>query len=465
MNIQGLKSDLRHLDIEDTKAVLKKKSRDFYWFSPILKQDLEKVIGDVIVSPKDEDELIEAISAAYRFDVPITPRGAGTGNYGQAMPLCGGMVLNLLGLNDIFNVQNGAIIAGAGASFHEIEAVSKAQLKQELRIFPSTYRTASIGGFVAGGSGGIGSIRWGGLRDLGNITRVRVVTAEETPRILMLEGDEVLKVAHAYGTNGVITQVELPLTHAHDWVDIIVGFDHFEEACSFADYVGNQDGILLKELAVMAAPIGNSYFPHHSKYVRKDQTNVLLIVAVQNMAALLSIIGRRNGEMQFRSDEVNQNESANLTPLFECTWNHTTLFAHHNNPDLTYLQILYPYPNYIDSILRIKALLKEEIMDHLEYIRFDGRIVCMGIPLIRFTTEDRLNELIKIYENNGCIVFNPHRYTLEEGGMKRSDPEQLAYKRQNDPRGLLNPGKMISWDNPDYNYSDNQKYLFSGVRG
>lgn len=95
MNIQGLKDALGHLDIEDNPAVLKKKSRDFYWFSPILKRELDEVMGDLIVSPKNEAQLTEAISIAYRMDVPVTPRGAGTGNYGQAMPLSGGLVLNL----------------------------------------------------------------------------------------------------------------------------------------------------------------------------------------------------------------------------------------------------------------------------------------------------------------------------------------------------------------------------------
>ncbi len=71
---------------------------------------------------------------------------------------------------------------------------------QELRLHPSTYHTATLGGFNAGGSGGVGSIRWGGLRDYGNIIRLKVVTMEASPRVLDLSGDDLLKVAHAYGT-------------------------------------------------------------------------------------------------------------------------------------------------------------------------------------------------------------------------------------------------------------------------
>ena len=36
--------------------------------------------------------------------------------------------------------------------------------------------------------------------------------------------------------------------------------------------------------------------------------------------------------------------------------------------------------------------------------------------------------------------------------MKQTDEVQLAFKREADPQGLLNPGKMIAWENPDYDY-------------
>ena len=60
--------------------------------------------------------------------------------------------------------------------------------------------------------------------------------------------------------------------------------------------------------------------------------------------------------------------------------------------------------------------------------------------------------------------FNPHRYTLEEGGMKRTDDVQLAFKRQTDPQGLLNPGKMIAWENPAYDYRSGKPFLFKGLQ-
>ena len=110
-------------------------------------------------------------------------------------------------------------------------------------------------------------------------------------------------------------------------------------------------------------------------------------------------------------------------------------------------------------------LFGDEVPGHLEFQRFDGNVCASGLPIVRFTSEARLDEIVRIHEDNGCPIFNPHRYTLEEGGMKRTDAVQLAFKREADPKGLLNPGKMIAWENPDYDWKSDKVYLFPGHAG
>ena len=72
-------------------------------------------------------------------------------------------------------------------------------------------------------------------------------------------------------------------------------------------------------------------------------------------------------------------------------------------------------------------------------------------------------EIIADHEAMGAQIFNPHRYTLEEGGMKQTDSIQLAFKRETDPQGLLNPGKMIAFDDPNFNFAAGRNYLFPGL--
>src|SRR3712207_2980507 len=243
-DIPALKKRLEGIKTEDNPALVRQKSRDFYWYSPPLKRQLDGVTADIVVSPKSEAEVVQTLQAAFELEIPITPRGTGTGNYGQAMPLSGGIVLDLSGFNGVKAIAQGRVVAEPGAVIAAIDKETRPHSGQEIRLHPSTYNTASIGGFIAGGSGGVGSIKWGGLRDAGNVLRLKVVTMERTPRVLELTGDDLHKVSHAYGTNGIITEVEMPLAPAYDWIDVIVGFDTLRAAAEYANAVGEQDGLL-----------------------------------------------------------------------------------------------------------------------------------------------------------------------------------------------------------------------------
>ena len=152
-----------------------------------------------------------------------------------------------------------------------------------------------------------------------------------------------------------------------------------------------------------------------------------------------------------------------LPPNYELTWNHTTLRALRVDPSITYLQVRYPEALGLGLIKRIHDRFAPELIGHLEFIRFNGKIACAGLPMVRFTTEARLQEIIDEHEAMGAMIFNPHRYTLEEGGMKQTDAVQLAFKRETDPQGLLNPGKMIAWEDPNFDFAARKNFLFPGL--
>jgi FAD/FMN-containing dehydrogenase len=464
MDVSALKRDLDGIKLDDNPAIVQQKSRDFYWYSPVLKQQLDHVTGDLIVTPKNEAELIRVLAVCHRHRVPVTPRGSGTGNYGQAMPLSGGVVLNLAEMNEIKSIAPGRVVTGPGAILADIDKATRAHSGQELRLSPSTYNTASIGGFIAGGSGGVGSINFGGLRDFGNVLRLRVVTMEAEPKALELTGEDLHKVTHAYGTNGIITEVEMPLTAAYDWVDVIVGFDAFMDAARYGNALACQDGILTKLITPIAAPVPQLYFKRHQKFLSDGQSICVVMVAQHGLDAFLAFTRRAGGEVIFNAASATPDEKKGLPPAYELAWNHTTLRALRVDPSITYLQSLYPFPNQLALVEKMDAMFPGEVFSHLEFVRLDGNITCFGLPLVKFTSEVRLDEIVRLHEANGCPIFNPHRYTLEEGGMKQTDAVQLAFKRETDPQGLLNPGKMIAWENPDYDYRSGRTFLFKGLQ-
>ena len=142
-DIAAVKAALEGLAIEDNPQIVRQKSRDFFWYSPVLKRQLDEVTADIVVNATSEADVIRVLKACYAHDVPVTTRGAGTGNYGQAMPLSGGVVLNLAEMNKVLEVARGSVRAEAGAIMSAIDAAAH-ESGQELRMHPSTHRTAAI---------------------------------------------------------------------------------------------------------------------------------------------------------------------------------------------------------------------------------------------------------------------------------------------------------------------------------
>ncbi|MFK7889805.1 MAG: FAD-binding oxidoreductase [Granulosicoccus sp.] len=456
------KAALKHLDLIDSPRLVQTYSRDCYWYSPVLKARMDDFLADFIVRPKNEAEVVEVLRTCYQHNVPVTTRGAGTGNYGQAMPMRGGCVLHMRNMNQVVSVGPGRVVAQPGCILKDLDAFCIADSNQEIRMFSSTWATATIGGFIAGGSGGVGSVTWGSLRDAGNILKLRVVTMEDEPRILEFTGEELSRVSHAYGTNGIITELELPLAPAYDWTDVFLSTEDFAAATEFAEELANCDGILIKLASVYEAPIAHSYFKRVATYVQADDHLLGLMIAPHAMDAFLTLLARRPKlKLLYRSDESSWPESPG--PVFEYGWNHTTLRAIKVDPSITYLQVRYGYPDHLALIEQMRKQFPGEVIQHLEAIRMDGKIAFAGLSLVRFSTEERLDEIIACHEDAGALIFNPHRYTLEEGGRQHADQTQLMFKREADPKGLLNPGKMITWDRPDWHYKRMYDYAADSV--
>ena len=171
----------------------------------------------------------------------------------------------------------------------------------------------------------------------------------------------------------------------------------------------------------------------------------LFLIAAQSAESFEEVLQAHGGRV---ARKLTETEADSAVPAFEFTWNHTTLQALKVDRSITYLQSRFPGPDYLAVVAQTIARYGDEVPMHLEFIRTGGEVACVGLPLVRFTTEERLRAIIAEFEAHGIMVFDPHTYILEDGGMKQTDPAQLAFKHQADPLGLLNPGKMRGWTAP-----------------
>lgn len=433
---EAVKTLLNGIETIADRSQCQKLSSDYHTFSPILVPQLADKVADLVVRPASEAEVRQVAQVCAQRRIPLTVRGAGTGNYGQCVPLAGGIVLDMTRLNQVRWVKDGVACVEAGAKLGAIEKVTQPQ-GWELRMMPSTYRTATIGGFVAGGSGGVGSITYGQLRDRGNILALKVMTLEEEPRLIELRDRDVQKVSHAWGINGIITELEIALAPVHPWVDVVVSFADFMQAARFSQQLSNEDGLVKKLVSTFAWPIP-SYFSALRPYLTDRNHCVLMIVAESAIGSLQDLVTDFGGTIAYQKSAQDSGKSINL---IEYTWNHTTLHARTLDPSITYLQTLFPADPNLKLIEHLYHYYGDEVMMHLEFIRANGQAIAAGLQLVRFTTADRLTEIIRYHEAQGAFIANPHTYIIEDGGRKQMDPQQLAFKAEVDPYNLFNPGK------------------------
>ena len=431
------------------------RSRDYFWYSPVLNKQLHGKSADIVVTPRNEADVIAVAAACARLRIPLTPRGAATGNYGQAVPLEGGVLLDLSAMTKIEWQKPGLVRCEPGIKMNDLDAATRPN-GWEIRMHPSTKRMATIGGFVGGGSGGIGSINYGGLREPGNILCARVVTCEETPRVIELRTDAAQKVNRAYGTTGIITALEMPLAPAWPWVDLIVTFDDFLEAMQVGYEVALADGVVKKLITPMIWPIPQ-HFPALKKHCPEGKHVIFCMIAEPSLE---SFKADRRRARHASPTSSRMTTSPGKEPLYEYTWNHTTLQWLKQDRSITYLQCLFPHDRVLDSVKQMMEMFPDEVLPHTEFIRFAGRITCSALPIVRYTTEERLNEIIALHEKNGVFIANPHVYTLEDGTRHKSTgADQLGFKAEADPYGLLNPGKMRTYV-PVKNCSVRVLYLY-----
>src|SRR6476619_3520772 len=416
------------------------RSRDYFWYSPVLNKQLHGKSADIVATPRNEADVIAVAAACAKLRIPLTPRGAATGNYGQAVPLEGGVLLDLTAMTRIEWQRPGLVRCEPGIKMNDLDAATRPQ-GWEIRMHPSTKRMATIGGFVGGGSGGVGSVNYGGLREPGNILCARIITVEETPRAIELRTDAAQKVNRAYGTTGIITALEMPLAPAWPWIDVIVTFDDFFDAMQAGHEVALADGVVKKLITPMIWPIPQ-HFPALKKHCPEGKHVIFAMIAEPSLESFKAILGDR-GTITY---EVAHDDSPNVVPLYEYTWNHTTLQWLKQDRTITYLQCLFPADRVIESVREMWALFPDEVLPHTEFIRFGGRVTCSALPIVRYRGAERLNEIIALHEAHGVMIANPHVYTLEDGSRhKRADADQAGYKAEVDPYGLLNPGKMRSY--------------------
>jgi glycolate oxidase len=138
---------------------------------------LYRELPPVVVLPENEAQVIALLKACREHNVPVVPRGSGTGLSGGATPHPQGVVIGLAKLNRIVRLDPQSCTAVVGPGVRNL-AISEAAAPHGLYYAPdpSSQIACSIGGNVAENSGGVHCLKYG--LTVHNVLRVRMVTIE-----------------------------------------------------------------------------------------------------------------------------------------------------------------------------------------------------------------------------------------------------------------------------------------------
>jgi FAD/FMN-containing dehydrogenase len=171
---------------------------------------------------------------------------------------------------------------------------------------------------------------------------------------------------------------------------------------------------------------------------------VFVLVAEFSEPAFQQLVREAGGSIGYRKTAAEVKQT-NRT-IVETTWNHTTLHAMKADKSLTYIQTGFPAGPHVRLAKELRRALGDEVHTHLEFIRSkEGAMTCSGLQLVRYSSDERLNETMQIHRDHGVYVANPHVYLVEDGKQGQINPDVVATKLRFDPAGLLNPGKLRGW--------------------
>ncbi|MGI9134980.1 MAG: FAD-linked oxidase C-terminal domain-containing protein [Rhodoferax sp.] len=415
----------------------------------------------VVALPEDEAQVAAVLAACHALDVPVVARGAGTGLSGGAMPHPMGVTLSLAKFNRILSVDAYSRSAVVQCGVRNL-AISEAAAPLGLYYAPdpSSQSACTIGGNVAENSGGVHCLKYG--LTLHNVLKVRGFTMDGQPvefgsNALDSPGYDLLSaVVGSDGMLAVITEVTVKLVPKPQLARcIMASFDDIRKA---GDAVAGviAAGIIPAGLEMMDKPMTAAVEDYvHAGYDLSAEA-ILLCESdgtpeeVEEEIGRMSDVLRRHGATAIA---ISRDEAERLK--FWSGRKNAFPASGRISPDNMCMDSTIPRKRLADILLAIGEMEKKyQLRCANVFHAGDGNLH----PLILFDANDpdqlRRCELFgaDILETSvamGGTVTGEHGVGIEKLNSMcvqfsaEENAQMTGLKHAFDPKGLLNPGKVI----------------------
>ena len=401
-----------------------------------------KYLADYVARVENVSEIEGVLKVAREHNLPVIPRGGASSCMGSSSPSRGGISLDIKPMNKILeiNKEEMFIRVEAGITFERLEdEIGKQGLT--LGIYPSSAKSAVIGGWIAcGGRGGIGTPYYGSLRE--HTLSLSVVGGDGA--VHEVTGDEIDLFLHSYGILGVIFEVKLQVHEIPSaYKTFSYEFDTLENLCNAMVEVSRLEikplylKIADEELQKYSNPISSGKFVLSATYI--DGQNK---VPSNELKSITEQLGGVNLGEEFSEKEWDLRYDAEFNPKEHTE---TLMFQELWMPIEKVYEMLSSYESYRRSH-RIPAL----------WFGMLGTPDAMRLELMTMINAD---QYLKFIASKG-ILHKMVKKAIKVGGvpytiglqnsiyMTRAYPDRLVQmqeaKEKWDPEGIMNPDRVTS---------------------
>jgi len=425
---------------------------------------------EVVVTPKTTKEIAKIVKLANKELIPITPRGAGSGLSGGAIPLFGGIVISTEIMNRVLEIDynNMMMVLQPGVVTNDInEEIAEHGLF--FAGYPMSVETCYIGGNIAENAGGGKAVKYGvtGRYVMG----LEVVTP--TGEVVELGGKRVKDVTGydlkqlivgSEGTLGIVTKIIiklLPLPAVKE--DLLVLFTDVKSAINIVPEIMTGARIIPTSIEFMdklSVKTSCEYLNEHLPY---QQAGAMLLIEVDgNTEEQVEADAETIGELCLNKGAIEVYVADNYTTQ-ERVWSVRRNIAEA-------FKVVSPHQSLEDIVVPIAAI--PDLMPELERIsdKYNIQIPCYGhagdgnlhATLVKnpessmqewYEIEKKaLRELYQATKELGGTISGEHGIGLKRKAYMKivSNPVELELmrkiKKAFDPNNIMNPGKIFDID-------------------
>jgi Fe-S oxidoreductase/FAD/FMN-containing dehydrogenase len=432
-------------------------SHDVGVMPPLIKPLIGKSIADGVIQPKNEEEISELVRWAAQNRIPLVPRGKATSGYGGILPAKGGITVDFWRMRKILAVDPDSMTATVqpGVVWRDLEtALAKQGLA--LRLYPSSAPASTVAGWLAQGGFGYGSFEYGSFP--GNVVSARVVLPNGEVREFSSDAfsNELDLIADAEGITGIITQVTLRVRPLEEEVVIGARFADARQLAAAFWHVA-QEQLPLWSVTFINPEMGrlkNQLPPklEHGHPVSEERPEL-----PEGYLAIFVFPASRQGQVQEKLERaIIQSDGEILSAeLATHEWDERFSIMHIKRlgPSLIPTEVVVPLESLDDALVDIEGSIHQPLS-------IEGMVAGGKNPqviLLGFIPHDErklsynvafglaLSAIQKAKKHGGRAYASGLYFAQEAENILGAERvrELQAFKREIDPQGIMNPGKIL----------------------